>query len=144
MLNGGLFLRSRWTGSTATRTGYWLADIGWSRSATSAIWPGLMPHRRLNIFGLRVLQFTYAAAGMLDTMPGHLQHFGRRISGAFVRLASRHLCQIINLVRKFRFDAIQRFQKLLRMIFGILLTGLFFAQFGQRWTWMSERHKTII
>lgn len=67
-------------------------------------------------------------------MPGHLQYFGGRVARTFVWLASRNLGQIVDLLGEFGFDDAQRLEKLLCMIFGRLLAGLFFAELLERLT----------
>lgn len=46
-------------------------------------------------------------------------------------LSSGHLSQVIDLLMQFRFDEIQGFQELLRMVLCRLLARLFLAQLGE-------------
>lgn len=91
----------------------------------------LLPWCRLQIFILGFVELTDTRSSMLDAMPCHLQHFCRSVTGSFVRLTRRYLRQIIYLLWQFRLDILQRFQKLLRIVFGRLLAGLLFAQLVQ-------------
>lgn len=102
-----------------------------SNSATDDNGAALLA-RCLHVLGLRLLQLVDTRASVLDPMPGHLQHLCGRIAGTLVRLAGRHLGQVVDLLGELRFDGAQGFEEHLRVTLGILLAGLFLTQLLQR------------
>lgn len=120
---------ARWLAANATGP---TAGAGDAAAATNgaALLPG-----GLHVLGLRLLQLVDARACMLDAMPCHLQHLGGRVAGTFVRLASRHLRQVVDLFGELRLDGAQRLEEHLRVALGVLLAGLLFAELLERLTW---------
>lgn len=110
---------------------------GWALSVL------LLPRCRLQIFIFWFIELTDTRSGMLDAMPCHLQYLCRCIAGSLVRLASRYLHQVVYLLRQFCLDVVQRFQKLLCVVFGCLLTGFLFAELMQCLTCESKFDESI-
>lgn len=139
LFRGRILLWSVWrlrsTGCGTTICSWRCARTSGPRQSSCGQMILMLPWRRLQIFILGFVELTDTRSRMLDAMPCHLQYLCRSVPGSFVRLTRRYLRQIVYLFRQFRFDILQRFQKLLRIIFGRLLTGLLFAQFVQCLAW---------